>query len=50
MILWYSELSVIGTSTLANVVEKRPAAMGKQTDKLGGEYGRRGLNSELGIN
>ena len=47
--IWFSGLSGSGKSTLANELEKRLAAMGKQTMLLDGDNVRMGLNRNLGF-
>ncbi|MEQ8558521.1 MAG: sulfate adenylyltransferase subunit CysN [Henriciella sp.] len=49
VILWFTGLSGAGKSTVANIVEKRLAAMGKHTYTLDGDNVRHGLNNDLGF-
>ena len=49
VILWFTGLSGAGKSTVANLVEKRLAAMGKHTYTLDGDNVRHGLNNDLGF-
>ncbi|WP_084398674.1 sulfate adenylyltransferase subunit CysN [Henriciella aquimarina] len=49
VILWFTGLSGAGKSTVANIVEKRLAAMGKHTYTLDGDNVRHGLNHDLGF-
>ena len=48
-VLWFTGLSGSGKSTIANVVEKKLAAMGKHTYLLDGDNVRHGLNKDLGF-
>ncbi len=48
-ILWFTGLSGAGKSTIANLVEKKLAAMGKHTYTLDGDNVRHGLNRDLGF-
>ena len=47
--VWFTGLSGSGKSTIANLVEKRLAAMGKHTYLLDGDNVRHGLNKDLGF-
>jgi bifunctional enzyme CysN/CysC len=49
VMLWFTGLSGAGKSTVANLVEKRLAAMGKHTYTLDGDNVRHGLNNDLGF-
>ena len=49
VILWFTGLSGAGKSTVANIVEKRLAAMDQHTYTLDGENVRHGLNNDLGF-
>ncbi|WP_300375445.1 sulfate adenylyltransferase subunit CysN [Henriciella sp.] len=49
VILWFTGLSGAGKSTVANIVEKRLAAMGRHTYTLDGDNVRHGLNHDLGF-
>ncbi|RIJ17363.1 sulfate adenylyltransferase subunit CysN [Henriciella mobilis] len=49
VILWFTGLSGAGKSTVANIVEKRLAAIGKHTYTLDGDNVRHGLNNDLGF-
>ncbi|MDQ0470314.1 sulfate adenylyltransferase subunit CysN [Labrys wisconsinensis] len=48
-ILWFTGLSGSGKSTIANIVEKRLAAVGHHTMLLDGDNMRHGLNKDLGF-
>ena len=48
-ILWFTGLSGSGKSTVANVVEKKLAALGRHTYLLDGDNVRHGLNKDLGF-
>jgi bifunctional enzyme CysN/CysC len=48
-ILWLTGLSGAGKSTIANIVEKKLAAMGRHTFLLDGDNVRHGLNRDLGF-
>ena len=48
-ILWFTGLSGAGKSTVANLVEKKLAAIGKHTYTLDGDNVRHGLNRDLGF-
>ena len=48
-VLWFTGLSGAGKSTIANLVEKRLAAMGRHTYLLDGDNIRHGLNKDLGF-
>ncbi|HEY9023286.1 MAG TPA: sulfate adenylyltransferase subunit CysN [Burkholderiaceae bacterium] len=48
-VLWFTGLSGAGKSTIANLVEKKLAAMGRHTYLLDGDNVRHGLNKELGF-
>ncbi|MCW5699569.1 MAG: sulfate adenylyltransferase subunit CysN [Rhodospirillales bacterium] len=48
-VLWFTGLSGSGKSTIANLVERRLAALGKHTYILDGDNVRHGLNKDLGF-
>jgi len=48
-VLWFTGLSGSGKSTIANVVEKKLAALGRHTFLLDGDNVRHGLNKDLGF-
>ncbi|MFT3725269.1 MAG: sulfate adenylyltransferase subunit CysN [Hyphomonadaceae bacterium] len=48
-ILWFTGLSGAGKSTIANLVERKIAAMGAHTYALDGDNIRQGLNKDLGF-
>lgn len=48
-ILWFTGLSGAGKSTIANLVERKLAAMGVHTYALDGDNIRQGLNKDLGF-
>ena len=48
-ILWFTGLSGAGKSTIANLVERKLAAMGAHTYGLDGDNIRQGLNKDLGF-
>jgi len=48
-VLWFTGLSGAGKSTIANLVEKRLAALGRHTFLLDGDNVRHGLNRDLGF-
>ena len=48
-VLWFTGLSGAGKSTIANLVEKRLHAEGRQTYLLDGDNVRHGLNRDLGF-
>ncbi len=48
-VLWFTGLSASGKSTIANLVERRLAAMGRHTMVLDGDNVRHGLNRDLGF-
>jgi bifunctional enzyme CysN/CysC len=48
-ILWFTGLSGAGKSTIANLVERKLAAMGAHTYALDGDNIRQGLNKDLGF-
>ena len=48
-VLWFTGLSGSGTSTIANLVEKKLHALGKHTFLLDGDNVRHGLNKDLGF-
>jgi bifunctional enzyme CysN/CysC len=48
-VLWFTGLSGAGKSTVANLVEKKLAALGRHTYLLDGDNVRHGLNKDLGF-
>jgi bifunctional enzyme CysN/CysC len=48
-VLWFTGLSGAGKSTIANLVEKKLAAIGRHTFLLDGDNVRHGLNRDLGF-
>ena len=48
-VLWFTGLSGAGKSTIANLVEKKLAALGRHTFLLDGDNLRHGLNRDLGF-
>lgn len=48
-VLWFTGLSASGKSTIANLVERRLAALGRHTMVLDGDNVRHGLNRDLGF-
>jgi bifunctional enzyme CysN/CysC len=48
-VLWFTGLSGSGKSTIANIVEKKLAALGRHTYLLDGDNVRHGLNKDLGF-
>jgi len=48
-VVWFTGLSGSGKSTVANIVEKKLAAMGQHTYLLDGDNVRHGLNKDLGF-
>jgi bifunctional enzyme CysN/CysC len=48
-VLWFTGLSGAGKSTIANLVEKKLAAMSRHTYLLDGDNVRHGLNKDLGF-
>jgi bifunctional enzyme CysN/CysC len=48
-VLWFTGLSGAGKSTVADLVEQRLQAMGRQTMLLDGDNVRHGLNQDLGF-
>ncbi len=48
-VLWFTGLSGSGKSTIANIVEKKLAALGHATYLLDGDNVRHGLNRDLGF-
>ena len=48
-VLWFTGLSGAGKSTVANIVEKKLAALGRHTYLLDGDNVRHGLNKDLGF-
>ena len=48
-VLWFTGLSGAGKSTIANLVEKRLALLGRHTFLLDGDNVRHGLNRDLGF-
>ncbi|GAO40136.1 sulfate adenylyltransferase subunit 1/adenylyl-sulfate kinase [Sphingomonas changbaiensis NBRC 104936] len=49
VVLWFTGLSGAGKSTIANLVEKKLAALGRHTFLLDGDNVRHGLNKDLGF-
>jgi bifunctional enzyme CysN/CysC len=49
MVLWLTGLSGAGKSTIANILEKKLAAMNRHTFLLDGDNVRHGLNRDLGF-
>ncbi len=49
VLLWFTGLSGAGKSTIANLVEKRLASLGRHTYLLDGDNVRHGLNRDLGF-
>jgi len=49
LVIWLTGLPGSGKSTIANLVERRLAAMGHQTMLLDGDNLRQGLNADLGF-
>jgi bifunctional enzyme CysN/CysC len=49
VVLWFTGLSGAGKSTVANLVEKRLFALGRNTYLLDGDNVRHGLNRDLGF-
>lgn len=48
-VVWFTGLSGSGKSTVANIVEKKLAALGQHTYLLDGDNVRHGLNKDLGF-
>ncbi|OAB55165.1 adenylyltransferase [Leptolyngbya valderiana BDU 20041] len=48
-VLWFTGLSGAGKSTIANLVERKLAEMGRHTYSLDGDNVRHGLNKDLGF-
>jgi len=48
-VVWFTGLSGSGKSTIANIVEKKLAALGHHTYLLDGDNVRHGLNKDLGF-
>jgi bifunctional enzyme CysN/CysC len=48
-VLWFTGLSGAGKSTIANLVERKLAALGRHTFLLDGDNVRHGLNKDLGF-
>ena len=48
-VLWFTGLPASGKSTIANLVERRLAALGRHTMLLDGDNVRHGLNRDLGF-
>ena len=48
-VVWFTGLSGAGKSTIANLVEKKLAALGRHTYLLDGDNVRHGLNRDLGF-
>jgi bifunctional enzyme CysN/CysC len=49
MVLWFTGLSGAGKSTIANLVDARLHALGRQAALLDGDNLRRGICSDLGF-
>jgi bifunctional enzyme CysN/CysC len=49
MVVWLTGLPGSGKSTIANIVERKLAALGRQTMLLDGDNLRQGLNADLGF-
>jgi bifunctional enzyme CysN/CysC len=49
VVLWFTGLSGAGKSTIANLVEKKLAGLGRHTYTLDGDNVRHGLNRDLGF-
>ena len=49
LVLWLTGLPGSGKSTIANLVERKLAALGRQTMLLDGDNLRQGLNADLGF-
>ena len=49
LVLWLTGLPGAGKSTIANLVERKLAALGRQTMLLDGDNLRQGLNADLGF-
>ncbi len=49
VVLWFTGLSGAGKSTIANLVERKLAALGRHTYLLDGDNVRHGLNKDLGF-
>ncbi len=49
LVVWFTGLPGSGKSTIANIVERKLAALGRQTMLLDGDNLRQGLNADLGF-
>jgi bifunctional enzyme CysN/CysC len=49
LVVWLTGLPASGKSTIANIVERKLVALGRQTMLLDGDNLRQGLNSDLGF-
>ena len=49
LVVWLTGLPASGKSTIANIVERKLAALGRQTMLLDGDNLRQGLNADLGF-
>jgi bifunctional enzyme CysN/CysC len=49
MVVWFTGLPASGKSTIANLVERKLVALGRETMLLDGDNLRQGLNADLGF-